>query len=392
MRWNKSFLSGSNEITCRCILFSAILFIAAVGFSAVKIQNASYIKSSYTSVSIRFKSEGATENDLAGALKNEKNTGSQDIPAVTAWSQLGEEEIKNQDLCRKVKVPVKLVAGDMSLTAPMTLRYGNYACQDDRKGCVIDTDTAYTLYGTENAVGNRLTYKNSNYYVRGVVSTNNPLLILSAGNASITYPMLEFVYHNKEQGQALTEEFLLRNNFPENYTVIDGYFYGRMYSMITSIPIWLFYLFLSIWLLNYLWRKRQGIKPDRLIAFTTKKQACQFILFYIIGLLILLGFGAILMQFTGTPLYIPEKLIPSKFSDFEFWTRQYKAFRQQLNQMRYLVPNQKDILLEHEITGLPLGDAIMLLLFSTFLLQIRTYRTNQVNLRKLNSMEDRKRL
>jgi hypothetical protein len=88
-----------------------------------------------------------------------------------------------------------------------------------------------------------------------------------------------------------------------------------------------------------------------------------------------LGFGAILIQFTGNPFYIPEKLIPSKFSDFDFWTKQYKEFQQQLNQMRYLVPNQKDILLEHELTGLPLSDAIMLLLFSTFLLHIRTYRT-----------------
>jgi len=40
--------------------------------------------------------------------------------------------------------------------------------------------------------------------------------------------------------------------------------------------------------------------------------------------------------------YIPERLIPTKWSDFSFWVERYKEFQEQIKQMAYLTPTIKD--------------------------------------------------
>lgn len=347
MKWNKG------------IVFSAMFFIAAVGFSIVKLQNVAFIKSQYTSVSIRFKTEGITEDELKTALQNEKDNSVDTIPEVTAWTQLSEEEVDNRNIDRTVTVPLLLVSGDMSLTAPMTLKYGNYVYQEDEKGCVIDSDTAYALYGTENAVDNSLSYQNRDYIVRGVVKTNRPLLIIQGYDSTVKYTNLELIYQNKEQGEVLAGEFLLQNNFPQDNIIIDNYFYANMLHVFYNLPIWVFFLLFNFWIVKALWRKKHELKLNKLIMYMA------------ISILIIIGYGIILYQYTGSPIYISEKLIPTKCSDFGFWSRQYHSIKFQLQQMKYLVPNAKDTFLENEILKAPLTFVVMVILFGDFMVYVR---------------------
>lgn len=351
MKWNKS------------ILFSALLFLAAVGFSMIKLKDVEYIKSQYSSVSIRFKTEGVTEKNLKIALENEKNRGSKILPEITAWTQLDDAEIVNKDLERRKEVLVELVEGDMSVIAPMTLKNGNYVYPKDHYGCVIDTNTAFALYHTENAVGNTLSYQNKDYYVRGVVKTSSPLLIIPGEGDETVYTNLEFLYsNNKEQGETLAEAFLNQNGFMQEHVIIDGCFYGGILHSLLELPIWLFFLLLSLLAMKYIWRKRHELRPHI------------FILYSIIGILIIMGYGMLLYQLTGNPIYIPEKLIPTKFSDFDFWSNQWQEIQGQLQLMQYLLPNPKDILLKNELMKLVYNFMIMVVLHMAFLLQIGLFR------------------
>ncbi len=354
MKWNKNHL------------IFALLLIAVVGFSIMKVQDAAFIKSQYTTVSIRFKTEGVVEEDIRKALDKEKDKGGKFIPSITAWTQLEEAEVRNKNLNRSRKVPIQIVAGDMSLTAPMTLCYGNYLYQSDSKGCILDRDTAYHLYGTEDAVGNILSYDKQEYHIRGVVKSSRPLLIIG-GEASMVYSNLELQYPKKQQemGEVLAESFLSGNGFTQDYVMNDGYFYGSLIYSLLNLPLWLFYSILNIIILRYLWKMRSGIRPYKLSLYT------------IIAIICMIGYGAILYQFTGNLFFIPSKSMPTKFSDFDFWRELSLKTREHLQQLRYMVPNAKDVFLEEELSKLPLNLAVMVLLYLLLFIHARTWHKKE---------------
>jgi hypothetical protein len=343
----------------RGILFAAVLIIAALGFCTGRLKEASAFQNEYTCVSIRFKTEGVTIEKLKTALETEKRAGEQEFSAITAWNRNNEEEVKNPDLNRKEKLPVLTIAGDMSMTVPMTLKYGNYVYAEDREGCVMDTVTAFALYGTDHAVGNTLICQNKKYYVRGVVKSENPLLLIQEVNTSIRYANLEFDCRNREQAQTFAENFLLQNGFPQDYVIIDGYFYGKIMYSLCNLLLWLFLLMTGVWFLLILWKKKQEIEQRN------------FFIYLILGLFLLLGYVTILYQLTGSPLYFPEKLLPTKFSDFDYWNRQYRLLMEQLRQARYLLPNEKDVYLENELIKLPRDMIIMLLFYLISIIQMK---------------------
>ena len=334
------------------VIISAILIIAAACFSVICIQEAAYVKSQYTTVSVRYRSESMKGNELKKALVRERENGSQKLPDITAWTQLTQAEIRNDTLGHLERLRLILFEGDMKTTAPMSLEMGSYVYSDDKSGCVIDKNSAYRLFGTEAAVGNTLVYQNKYYYVRGVIKTIVPMLVLP-GNAETVYNNLEFYYQgrNREQGEALTEEFLLQNGLMQDCVILDGYFYGKILHTILALPIWILYAVVSILIIRFLWKKCRKLALFPLILYCS------------IGFIGILGYGIILYQLTGNPVYIPEKFIPTKFSDFEYFSRQGKRLKEQLQQLRYLMPNPKDVFLEQKIADVSHNIRLMLMLY-----------------------------
>lgn len=349
MKWNKR------------VIISAVLFLAAAGFSAMKLQEAHYIQSQYTTVSARINPGGIKESGVMNATAMEKGRGSEKIPEITAWVQLNEAEIKNEVLDRTEKLRIILFAGDMKVTAPMSLIRGSYVCGEDKKGCVIDKASAFRLFGTEAAVGNTLFYQNRYYYIRGVIKTIAPVLIIP-GNSQTVYTNLEFYYQgrNKEQGEALAGEFLLQNGFTQEYVILDSYFYGRMLHSALILPVWIFFLLLCSLFMRYLWKRCRRLKPFYTILYCS------------IGLICSIGYGMLLYQYSGNPVYIPEKLIPTKFSDFGFFSELGRRLKEQLQQYRYLMPNPRDVFLEQRITGLGYNLIIILMLYISLMISCKS--------------------
>ncbi|MDF2543431.1 MAG: hypothetical protein K0S47_3149 [Herbinix sp.] len=346
MKWNKAFIPFT------------ILFVITVLVSVREISKAVYIKEHYTTVSVRMKTEEITEDEVRSALEKEKSVGMTAIPEITAWSQQNDQEVGNTELGRVVKTSIIVVSGDISLTAPMSLLHGNYPYQEDFKGCVIDAETAYQLYGMEDAIGNTLNYKDKEYYVRGVVKTLSSLLILPGDNET-QYTNLEFIYPDQERGEELAAGFLLQNDFPKDYLLIDSNLYGNMQRSFLVLPTWIFYFVISWIILRFLWKRRRDVKSRTVVICGAA------------GMIGVLGYGILLYQYTGNPIYIPEKLIPTRFSDFDYWSAQLLRMKEQVKNIHYVLPNNRDILLE-KVTIQTVPNAIsLLLLYLTFLLSCR---------------------
>lgn len=231
------------------IVFFLLAAITAA-FSINTIKDASELKDMFSMVSVRFAEEGVTEKALNEAMmSNSEKPELRDMEA-TAWKRIAEAEINNTDLRRSRTVSIITTGGNMAQTIPMTLLQGNYVYPGDKKGCVIDKDTAYSLFGTEHAVSSIVNYNKKNYVIRGIVKTDERVFLIQGENERIAYNNLEFIYSDKERGEALTREFLLLNGM-DNYVMIDGYFFGRLIHSLLTLPVWLFLLLAGYRIIMY---------------------------------------------------------------------------------------------------------------------------------------------
>jgi hypothetical protein len=286
-----------------------------------------YINENYQSVSIRMKKDEVTKHVLIRAMENEMEKGTKDIPEITAWDRQEEAVIENQELYTKSKVHLIEVYGDIKQVYPMELTSGSIPAADDYRGCLIDENSAYELFHTSDAVGAFLSYQNKRYCIRGIVKSPDSLCIFQVLEENKAYSNLELVYEDKENGKKLAGEFMLQNGLSSSYTIIEGCFYAKLLELFYLVPAWFLGFALLIRFLKSLWKRRN--LPLQVLALI---------------LLLAVVWTALrwLMEFQ---LYIPERLIPTKWSDFTFWTEKYSAFQSQRREIAFLTPNPKDVIL-----------------------------------------------
>lgn len=335
----------------KCFVILSVILLISILFTWYTLTRASFYREVYTGMGIRMKSSaGVKEDDLLKALEQEEKDNPGQVPSVTAWLTKG-AKIENTFLNRKVKVMAVVTAGDMRHTVPSSLIEGNYVYREDYKGCIIDSATAYSLFGSLRVIGNQLSYNNKSYYIRGVVKASVPLVMIQGFRQSQAYPNLEFHYKSNAMAEASASAFLQKYGLTGSYTGIDESFYGRALSSFLVLPIWLLYAFISFFSFRLFIRNRRELKPVSFLGLAG------------IFLLTVLGFGSLLFQYGGSPFYLPEKIIPTKWSDFDYWINLGKTIKQQISDMDYLTPNPRDILLKKGLSNLWLHCSLLILLY-----------------------------
>lgn len=345
LKQNKKKLGG--------VFFLLLLII----LSMQQIREVSVLKSRYVAVGIRLTDSEVTKRQVDHALKMEQDRNTDSLPDYAIWRQYDKAEVKNTALGRSVKVAPMLVSGNMGLVATFPLISGNLPYGEDSKGCVIDTDTAFQLFGTESADGNTLVYHNKTYYIRGVVEAAVPVFLIQETGADIKYSNLELLYSDQERGEEFARNFLVQNGLASDFIAIDGYFYSKLMNAVLALPLWLLFISGVFWLMKQFLDSTKSISILRTILYGG---FCS---------ILLLGFLMLLYQFAGAPFYLPEKMIPTKWSDFDHWEQQYKLIKNQIIQIRYLVPNPKDVLLVDELLKLPYQFCLEVVLYAAALIQ-----------------------
>lgn len=305
--------------------FIILLSLAALIIWGSGIYYGQYINEHYQSVSIQMKEDTVSEQKLMTALKYEEVKNSINIPHISAWNRLEEQTTTNKELGISYKTQLIEVYGDIRQVYPMKLTKGNLLTPEDYEGCMVDQEVAYKLFGTVDPVGNTITYKNKQYYIRGIIKSPESVFFIRINDKKHTYNNIELVYEDKENGQELANAFMTQNNLAGSYTVIDGSFYAGILDRLYKVPAWFLGFYMLYQILKVIWKRR-----------TLPLQV--FVL--------LLGFLSVWMVLKWLlefQIYIPERFIPTKWSDFSFWIEKYKEFRKHIEQMEYLTPTIKDI-------------------------------------------------
>lgn len=310
----------------------------------------------YSGVSVRLEGEGVLQGELENAVKQEQSkedSGDEASVQVTAWSRGSRITIKNTNLNTSAQTRVIQVYGSMAKVCPMKLLYGNFCYEEDMQGCVIDEKTAYDLFRNKNVVGNSITYNSKQYIIRGVVKSKEQMVLILDNKKNTSFSNLELLFSDMENQEESAKNFITNYQLSSGYmTIVEGNFYAKLLHntvLLPAIVIWGYFLILA---------GSQAFKRR------TIPLQCIFYLSLFLFISILL-FNNKQLQF-----YYPDRLIPTRWSDFNFWGRVFTEWKNKLYDFSYLLPLPKDKILKNTIILCNLMSAltiVQLLVFIPFL-------------------------
>lgn len=329
------FMKRINKNTKRMIFF-LFLFCLVFVLWGIALYYENYIEEHYASISIRLKSEPMSGRMLMQADKigRQEDTGNQ--MGITAWNSLKSMELQSKELGTSANVNLIEVFGDMEKVYPIELRDGNVVSMDDFEGCLIDEATAYKLFHTVNAVDNLVSYQNQRYGIRGIIKSSEAVMLIGGNEENKTYSNLELTFTEQENAGQLAEEFLRKYGQNGQYVVIDSHLFAKGLSLMVRLPAWLLGFFFIYDLLHILYKQRRY--PFQAVVL--------FLLLVIVS--------AVLFWMMEFELFIPDQLIPTKWSDFTFWSNKIHELKNWRNDYTYIMPHYKDVLFKQYV-GLCVG-------------------------------------
>lgn len=218
---------------------------------------------------------------------------------LTAWSQKTVKNIRNAKRTQTQQAEFYSVYGAMNEVFPGRMLYGNYPYQSDKKGCLVSSGLAQKLYGAVNILGQTIMYKNRKWYVRGVIKEEKSLLAVTTEKreAAMTYLI---VTGEKNSPVHFMQQITAQIGITDSTYQFDGSLIYAAARLLSGLPC--FFL---------LWRFRARTNRQKIIWWA----------FFCIGLMFFVR--------------IPDSLIPSKWSDFDFWSRQFQTQRENWEQWRH---------------------------------------------------------
>lgn len=329
MKRRIAFLMNNRKLIGKLILliFGSIFWIAAI-------LNQAYISDYHGAVSIRYQEPVLTARETDQMIEGMLTKEAPNIPEVTLWQRDENRILTNEERNASVSVGLITVAGDMSRVYPNSMLYGSYLSQGDEFGCVIDRDTAYQLFHTENAIGLTIRLEHKDYTIYGILQGMGSHIMIvqeekqaGSNRGEKKYSCMELVFTDTDNAKYLAETFVQTNSLGTPTAYIDGYRYQKLSYLLIHIPLW----FSAMVLVVYLARKVHGLKASRIL--------------FVSGWLGILLLSTILIKITNVHIYYSSSMLPTLWSDFDFWGNQWKLFKSSLGRIEGSILYYNDIIL-----------------------------------------------
>ena len=240
-----------------------------------------------------------------------------DLPLV-GWREESLQVATNPDLNRTAnELKVLLINGSSNL-----LVKGSMLFKDDKEGCLIDSETSFKLFGSNNSLGKTIMYGDRSLVVRG---------ILKGTKANI---MLQLPEDSKLALDGLTidgTEFSVNkiNEFKSQFGIKEMAINGGVYYMFTKVIAMIFPVLALILIL---------IKIV-VSAFKSRNKPI------LLGIYIIMSIASVFIVFKVTKVHIsvPLDAIPNKWSDFDFWSKMWEDYIEKIQYVMYMKKSGIDI-------------------------------------------------
>ena len=236
------------------------------------------------------------------ALEMQRKEAMESDPVPFAvWGQESEKPVSNPSLGRTAYPAV------LTLCGPSFLLYSSSAplLTEDTEGCLLDRTTAQELFGTSKAVGNTLNYQNRILTVRGILEGDAPILLLQALPEDSDMSRVSLSIPSGTAPHKFLTEFVNRHGLSGQWSSLR--FWSELAHAGTLLAP-------AVLLLSALFS-----------LLKTTFTALEFPLPFLACLLLCGLSWFLLLWLCEFSFQLPEDFIPTKWSDFEFWSRLWKS-------------------------------------------------------------------
>lgn len=127
------------------VLVSACLLLAATAFSVSAVRAKQHADALWQNVTIALETPLSAEAVKALGDKEQE-------AAFAAWTELGDQTVRDPDLGRRVRTDVLFVYGSVDLVLPLA----RGLAENDKASCVLGERTAWKLFGSTHVVGDKI--------------------------------------------------------------------------------------------------------------------------------------------------------------------------------------------------------------------------------------------
>lgn len=281
-----------------------ILLMGACYFLAVRYSLS--VRSAVRIVSVSLDGEGVQAAEARKICEEEREQ--EEALSLCFWREQEDMDLTCRETGSSVQVSGLFTEGNPELAAQ-----GSAALAWQEEGCFLDNVTAEKLFGTRQANGQLVWCGGAAYTVYGTFeSLRRTVVLRPQAGKEMSFNMVSVRTSGNTNLKAASEQFLIRSGLSGD--TVDFTFP----DMLSSNLLLLLPLFLAAGLVRLLWRCL------RTESSAVKKVCC--------GLLIALAGGGVYFLLRSR-LQIPADMIPTRWSDFAFWSDWWDAQRGNLLRM-----------------------------------------------------------
>ena len=277
--------------------------------------------------------------------------------AVVGWAEESLQSANNPDLGKIASdLDVLIIKGSSNL-----LVKGSNLFADDLEGCLIDNDTSYKLFGSSNCVGREIVYNDRTLIVRGILKGSKANIMIQA-----TEDSSQVLDGLTIDGTGLTlnkiEDFKVK--FGINEMAINGDVYYMIAKFIALIFPIIALVLILIKVITSLFKSRN--KPVLVSLYVLMAIASIFIF----------------LKVANIKISIPLDMIPNKWSDFDFWSKMGKEYKEKFEYVLYMKKYGVDI---YNIENLLKSVLYSIFTVILFVINLRIIKINDIKTLIINN-------
>ena len=296
----------SHVIKIALVLAMIICWVLSIGYT----NRLASVKNTFN---IYFDEEEYFPADIYKMQKEEKDKGNSLV--FTGWHEKEKQTVLNSNFNRRVESNIIFICGQSSLVAE-----GPILFEDDIKGCLIDEETAYKLFGSNDVIGNTIIYDSGEFIIRGIHRAMEDTIIMKAESDSkdkIQGLLMDISNDGIKNIKLISERYGVKE-YGVNSTVY--YNLGKMCTSLLPLII----LLIIVW-------------SDLKKAIEIKDRPVLFIFSIMMIIVWIIAFFCI----TRYKISIPVDILPNKWSDFDYWS---KFFQECMDKIKYVIYMKKYML------------------------------------------------
>lgn len=370
---------------------NVVLVLLAITCYIIGVRKYYELRENYQSVSVRLQGEATTKEEVKTLVEeekekygmeednekelNERSNTVKKVPEITAYEEEEYMQVADTRYGKTKNVTKYLVYGDMNQILPVQICRGNYTYEDDYEGCILDKETAYELFGSLDIIGQQIsidekviatkteendgssqgeqvtTVKQREYYIRGILDTSHPIVMVHTRSDKTQFHNLQFNYGNSSRGREYVEQLMMIYPIGSSPAIVDQNLMVRLIGNILFLP-WLIAGIIITW-------KTVRITIEYFKKKEFNKKLPQFLIKKITySILAVIGIVITAKRFA----FLPLQYIPTKWSDFNSVTRTINLIQDHVEEFNYMAPTIREVLLRESMTKLVMAVTGMLIL------------------------------